>query len=47
MSDGGRKTVGVMGDKRSYENVASIRIVNSQDGMTADFAKIPKNSEMD
>ncbi|MBS1515296.1 MAG: glutamine-hydrolyzing GMP synthase [Bacteroidetes bacterium] len=31
------QTVGVMGDERSYENVAGIRAVTSTDGMTADF----------
>ena len=35
------KTVGVMGDERTYENVIDIRIVESTDGMTADFTKIP------
>jgi GMP synthase (glutamine-hydrolysing) len=34
------KTVGVMGDKRSYESLIAIRAVNSTDGMTADIAKI-------
>ncbi|MCX8083073.1 MAG: glutamine-hydrolyzing GMP synthase [bacterium] len=37
------KSVGVMGDKRTYENVIAVRIVKSVDGMTADWAKIPHN----
>lgn len=35
------KTVGVMGDSRTYENVIALRIVESEDAMTADWAKIP------
>lgn len=35
------KTVGVMGDERTYENVAAIRAVTSEDAMTAHWAKLP------
>ncbi|NKB82538.1 MAG: glutamine-hydrolyzing GMP synthase [Nitrospirales bacterium] len=35
------RTVGVMGDRRTYEHVLAVRAVTSVDGMTADWAKIP------
>ena len=36
------KTVGVMGDSRTYENVCLLRAVTSEDGMTADYFNFPK-----
>ncbi len=35
------KTVGVMGDERSYENVIGLRVVDSLDGMTANWVALP------
>ncbi len=35
------KTVGVMGDERTYDNVIALRIVDSLDAMTADWTRIP------
>ncbi len=37
------KTVGVMGDSRTYENICLLRAVTSEDGMTADYFSFPKN----
>ena len=35
------RTVGVMGDERTYEHVIAVRVVDSLDAMTADWSKIP------
>lgn len=37
------RSVGVMGDERTYENTIALRIVESQDGMTADWVRLPND----
>ena len=37
------KTVGVMVDTRTYENICLLRAVTSEDGMSADYFNFPKN----
>ena len=35
------QTVGVMGDQRTYDYTIALRVVESQDGMTADWVRLP------
>jgi GMP synthase (glutamine-hydrolysing) len=35
------QTVGVMGDERTYEKTVALRCVNSVDGMTAEWSRLP------
>ncbi len=35
------QSVGVMGDGRTYENVIALRVVQTDDFMTADWSKLP------
>jgi GMP synthase (glutamine-hydrolysing) len=35
------KTVGIMGDERTYEYMCTLRAVTSEDFMTADWARLP------
>lgn len=35
------KSVGVMGDNRTYDNAVCVRVVNASDGMTASFSHLP------
>ncbi len=38
------RSVGVMGDERTYEHVAALRAVEATDGMTADWYPIPHDT---
>jgi GMP synthase (glutamine-hydrolysing) len=35
------QTVGIMGDFRTYANLVAVRVVTSEDAMTADWARLP------
>ena len=35
------RSVGVMGDNRTYENAVCVRVVDASDGMTATFSHLP------
>ena len=37
------KSVGIMGDQRTYEYIIAIRAVTSDDAMTADWARLPQD----